>query len=287
VLVGGGAGMSAEPTVWQAVVLGVVQGLTEFLPVSSSGHLVILPQLLGWPSPPLAFDVALHFGTLLSLMALYGRDLAGMAAAVPRALARRGGARDDQTLAQARLAGLVVLACVPAGVAGVLFEDTFESLFRGFGAVGAALMVTGVILWIAEALSRVALRERISAWDALWVGIAQAFAIVPGISRSGLTIAAGLARGLGREESPRFAFLISVPVILGATLFAAQGVLSAGPSPGALLSYAVGTFTAALSGWAAIKVVLRAVIGGRLHYFSYYCWSVGAVVVVLAVLGLV
>lgn len=278
--------MSETPSLYQAAVLGVVQGLTEFLPVSSSGHLIIVPRLLGWPSPPLAFDVAVHFGTLISLLCVYGRDLGQIAVAIPRALFPRGEDVAAETVVRARLGGLILLACVPAGIAGVLFKDFFESLFHGFGAVGAALLVTGGIIWVVEGLrGRIVERPRMSAWDALWVGVAQACAIVPGISRSGSTIAAGLARGLGREEAPRFAFLVSVPVIVGATVVTAHDLLARELPAGSVAAYVVGALAAAIAGWAAINVVLRAVVHGRLRYFSFYCWAVGAAVVVLAVLG--
>lgn len=278
--------MTQVPSVWHAAVLGLIQGLTEFLPISSSGHLVILPRLLGWQNPPIGFDVAVHFGTLVALVRFYWSDLKSMFAGLLRVLVHRGKPVSDETLAQARLGGLVLLACVPAGIAGVLFEGFFESLFHGFGAVGVALLATGGILWISEGLGeRIAEHPKIGVWDAVWVGIAQSAAIVPGISRSGTTIAVGMLCGLGRKEAPRFAFLISVPVILGATMLSAYHLLAQGTPASMIVPYAVGVLTAAVSGWVAIKVVLQAVIRRQLRFFSVYCWVVGAVVIFLAFSG--
>jgi len=278
--------VTQAPSVWHAAILGVIQGLTEFLPVSSSGHLVILPQLFGWQNPPIGFDVAVHFGTLIALVCFYWSELKGISAALLGVLVQRGKPLSDETLAQARLGGLVLLACVPAGIAGVLFERFFESLFHGFAAVGVALLATGGILWISEGLRKgTAEHSKIGVWDAIWVGIAQSVAIVPGISRSGTTIAAGLLCGLGRKEAPRFAFLISIPVILGATVLSAYHMLMQGMPANAIAPYAVGIITAGVSGWVAIKVVLQAVVRGQLRFFSVYCWTVGSAVILLALSG--
>lgn len=203
----------------QALVMGVVQGLTEFLPISSSGHLILVPWLLGWDEPfitSLAFSVMLHMGTLAALLAYFARDWVRLIGAGLASLRdRRIG--DDPTR---RLAWVLVVATVPAGLAGVLLGDAIESVARRPAIVALALVVGAAILWYADQVGRHERDADSIGWGAAFaIGIAQAIALVPGISRSGITISAGLLLGITREAAARFSFLLAAPTIAGAGLF--------------------------------------------------------------------
>jgi undecaprenyl-diphosphatase len=263
---------------FRAAVLGLFQGLTEFIPVSSSAHLVLVPFLLRWPAPDLAFDVSVHLGTAAAVITYFARDLAAMAAGTVRWLARRGSPADA---ASARLAGLLAIGSVPAGLAGIFLEGLFEELFTRSGSVddvGAPLtagflLLTALILWVAERVHARRGRESereiadLRFTDALIVGAFQALAIAPGISRSGATIGAGVFRGLRREAAARFSFLLSIPAILGAGIVALPDV-PAGADVGPLL---VGALVAAVSGFAAVAFLLRYLRTKTMKPFAGYC----------------
>ena len=262
----------------EAVALGMVQGLTEFLPISSSGHLVLAQHLLGIREPQLAFAVAVHLGTLAAVVWAMRQELAEVVRGValwPRAL--RGRVKGPQERAMMRLAAWVALGTVPAALVGLFLGDAVEVLFGQPRAVAAALALTGILLWISPARPArpVALRAS-GPGRALAIGVAQALAVVPGISRSGATVAAGLWCGLDGPDAARFSFLLSVPAILGAAALAfvkaAVGQLTA-PPPGAMVA---GMVAAALTGYAAIAFFLRVLQRGRLRWFSAYLWAVAA-----------
>jgi undecaprenyl-diphosphatase len=266
----------------QAIVLGLVQGATEFVPVSSSGHLVLLPWLLHWPEPGLAFTTTMHLGTLAAVLAYFWKDLLGMIRAVVVGLVRRA----PWDAPESRLAWLVVLGTIPAVVLGFLFEDFFESAFSAPAAVAVLLLVTGLILALGERLGR---RERSLEdlrWDdALLVGLAQAVAILPGISRSGATIAAGLTRSVRREASARFSFLLAVPVILGGGLLELLKLVRAGGGAAQAPGLVAGFVAAAVSGYFCIYFLLRYLQGHRLYVFSVYCWLFGAACLLVVFTG--
>lgn len=253
-------------SLWEAAVLGLIQGLTEFLPVSSSGHLALGQALLGIETGDLTFEVIVHAGTLLAvLVALRGRiaDLvAGCVRREPRAW---------------KTVGWVALGTMPAGVVGLLFEDAVESTFASVGAVGGFLLLTGAVLWSTR--RRSGTREAAGGRDAVGIGIAQALAILPGISRSGITIAAGVHLGLKATEAAVFSFLLSIPVILGATVLKVGDLLASPPAGEALGSLLVGFAVAFLSGLAAIRWLLALLARGRLDRFAWYCWAVGLLAV--------
>lgn len=269
---------------FRAAVLGLFQGLTEFVPVSSSAHLVLVPFLLRWPAPDLAFDVSVHLGTLLAVFAYFARDLARLATGSVRWLARRGSAEDR---ANARLLGLLAIASVPAGIAGFLLEGLFEDLFTGTDRIddlgapvtAVALLGTAAILWTAErGYARRGQRERrpvedIGVGDALIVGLAQAVAIVPGISRSGATISAGVFRGLRRDAAARFSFLLSIPAILGAGLVALPDV----PADADRSRMVVAAGVSAMVGFAAIAGLMRYLRTRTMRPFAVYCVLLAAV----------
>ncbi|RMF90627.1 MAG: undecaprenyl-diphosphatase UppP [Nitrospinota bacterium] len=252
----------------QALVLGVVQGATEFLPISSSGHLVLVPWVLRWQPPELTFDIFVHWGTLAAVVIYFHRDLWALLRAGLLGI-RKGEFSSDP---QRRLAWLILLGTIPAGVAGVLFKDFFTSLFREPQLVALCLMGTGLLLWGAEYLGRRTDSLAQMRWTgALLIGLGQAMAIAPGISRSGATIAAGLVIGLQREAATRFSFLLSVPIILGAGVLQLREWGSQGGG-GMLL---LGFLTAFVSGYLSIHFLLRYVQRHSLHPFAVYCWVVG------------
>jgi undecaprenyl-diphosphatase len=245
-------------TILQAVFIGIVQGLTEFLPVSSSAHLIVVPRLLGWDDAFLnsaAFDVMLHVGTLLALVAYFARDLLRLLRAFFASLLERSVAGDPER----RLAWLLLVSVIPAAVLGATLESFFDTYFRERLALVATLLLLGAgILWLAERQGR---RERgllqMRLRDAIVIGAAQALALFPGTSRSGITIAAGLFLGLERAAAARFAFLMAVPVIAGAGLWKGRELLGAdavGYDPAVLLA---GMIAATISGLLAIGLLLR------------------------------
>lgn len=248
-------------TVLQALILGAVQGLTEFLPVSSSGHLVIFQHLFRIPDTPLIFDVLVHIGTLVAVFVAFWSDIWDILKKPFR-----------------KITYLILVGIVPAGLAGYLLAPYFEATFKSLLVVGLGLMLTGAILMYSEkyANRRIGLKEEneTSYLDVIFIGLMQAIAIIPGISRSGSTISAGLLAGLDREFAARFSFLLSIPVIIGAGIFELKDVMYVGLPSGTLVPYAVGVISAALFGYFAIKVVLKLVKDGRLSIFSYYCWAV-------------
>jgi undecaprenyl-diphosphatase len=261
-----------SPDVWRSLVEGALQGVTEFLPVSSSGHLVVVPALLGWASPPLSFDVAVHWATAAAVLLFFWRDWWAMARGLWRA-ARVGSIAGEP---DARLALLVGLGTVPAVVIGLLFHNYFESLFQAPAAAARMLIVTGIILAGAEIYARRGPGGRpLTASMAVLIGLAQAAAIVPGISRSGATIAAGVALGLARDEAARFSFLLALPVIVGAGLV--QLITSEGLTGGAALAAAV--LTAFLIGYASIGWLLGFVRRYPLYPFAAYVVVLGLVAV--------
>jgi undecaprenyl-diphosphatase len=269
------------PIVLQALVMGIVQGLTEFLPISSSGHLIIVPALLGWDDPfinSLAFSVMLHLGTLVALLIYFWQDWLRIVPAGLATLRDRSFADDPDR----RLAWLLAATTVPAIIAGLLFNDTIETTIRQPGLVAVMLLVGAAILWIADRGGR---DDRTIAGItfpiALGIGAAQALALVPGISRSGVSIAAGRFVGLDRPAAARFSFLMATPIIAMAgaweTLKLVRGDV---PADLELLPLVVGMLAALVSGLAAIHYLLRWLSGHSLDIFVVYRIVLAAVVVV-------
>lgn len=254
-------------TVIEALILGAVQGLTEFLPVSSSGHLVLFQHLLGIQEPPLTFDIMVHVGTLVAVFIVFWPDIT-----------------DILRKPLNRLTYLIIVGCIPAGLAGFFLQDLFEKAFSSILVVGLGLLFTGAILMAAERYSKAytGLKEihETTYMDAVWIGLMQALAIVPGISRSGSTISAGLFRGMDRVFAARFSFLLSIPVILGAAMLQLKDIAAVGINGITLMPMAVGFIAAVGFGYFAIKVVLQIINQGRLSVFSHYCWAIGAIALV-------
>ncbi len=261
--------MNAPPDWGQAIVLGVLQGLTEFLPVSSSGHLVLGQAALGLKGPALAFNILLHVGTLAAVLTFYGRDVWRIARAW--ALSPAGGA--DRV--SARTGWLLILGTLPAALVGALFHDAIEEMFGSPRAAAYALFATGGLLFLSGGRAAGGRGESQMTWrDALLIGLFQAAALLPGLSRSGATIAAALFLGIEREQAARFSFLLAAPAIAGAFLLKAKELQAAPPAawPPMLL----GTAVAAAVGLLALGWLLRVLRSGNLRGFAYYCWAAGA-----------
>jgi undecaprenyl-diphosphatase len=259
----------------QAIILGLVQGLTEFLPVSSSGHLVLVEKFLGLGASNLRFEVAVHLATLLAVCYAFRRRIGKLIKAVFTGRIRRVKGKWQFNDDNLRLALLLILATIPAAVIGILFDDLIEQAFNNPIAVSLALLVTGAILF---GTGRVAKRQEKISWKhSLIIGLSQALAILPGISRSGTTISAGIYSGADQEKSAEFSFLLSIPVILGAGLLEFKDVLKTGLPPGELAAIILGGLAAALSGYLAINILLKIIRNSKLQYFAYYCWAAGLV----------
>lgn len=268
-------------TLPQAFILGIVQGLTEFLPISSSGHLVLVPWLAGWTLDPQAafvFDVLVQMGTLAAVIFYFRSDLWHLVrAALQAALTGRPFGTSG-----ARLAWLLVAASVPAAVVGLLFKGQVEAAFASPRAVGGFLLLTALMLTISERIGkRLRTVESLTLVDSIVIGFAQVVSLFPGVSRSGATISGGLVRDLERPQSARFAFLMAVPIMLGAGLVAAIDLTKIPNLQANLAAILVGAASAALVGFLAIRWLLAYLAHNSLRVFIYYCTAVGLGAVLL------
>jgi undecaprenyl-diphosphatase len=257
-------------TVLESIILGLVQGLTEFLPISSSGHLVLFRQLFGLQEGALTFEIMVHFGTLVAIIAVFWKDIINLLKKPWQ-----------------KMTWLIIVATIPTGAIGLLFKDFFERLFASGQSLGYEFIATGFILWFAD---RVRQRDKgiaeMSNFDAAFIGLMQGIAILPAISRSGLTIAGALFRGIDRETAARFSFLVSVPAVAGAVLLDLKDVLEANQlSRLTELPYIIGPVAAAISGYWAIRFMIRLLQRGSMKVFSYYVWALGVIVLVLQFTG--
>ena len=251
----------------EAILIGIIQGATEFLPISSDGHLVLIPAVFGLSQPDLVMIGLVHAGTLLAILTYFARDLWTIGRAWLAGLRRR----DPLGSADARLGWYMLLGSVPAGVVGLLLKDFFERQFQSPTVAAVGLLVTAAVLVIGERLLRgTKSLERLTAVDALIVGLVQVTALLPGVSRSGTTIAAGLWRGLDRPTAARFSFLVGLPAIAGAGLLSILDIFSArGSLP--MGHYAAAFVAAALVGYLCIAFLLSWVKGHSLYIFAIYC----------------
>lgn len=260
-----------ELTVWQALVLGTLQGLTEFLPVSSSAHLSLTPWVFGWQPAGLAFDLSLHVGTLVALLWYFRAEWARLFRG-GITLVRNRRPTDDAS----RQALFIIIATIPAGIAGLLLEDLAETAFRAPIVTAVALIVMGALLWFVDARVRRDRSRGLMTWrDAVAIGFAQCLALVPGVSRSGATITAGRALGFDRSSAAVFSFLMSMPIILAAALFKVPDALR---ETGITPALVVGVLAAALSSWLAIAVLLRFVQRRSYAVFAMYRFALGALI---------
>jgi undecaprenyl-diphosphatase len=267
----------------EAIVLGIVQGLTEFLPISSTGHLRIVPAFLGWDDPGAAFTAVTQLGTMAAVLLYFRADLIRIALAWLRSVRDRSARRE----LDARIGWYIVLGTIPIGIFGVLFKDQIENGARDLYLIGTALIVLGlVLLWAERVGTRSRSMEQLEARDGLAVGFAQALALVPGVSRSGATITAGLFLGLDRPSAARFSFLLSVPAVVLSGLFELGSILSGEEgqhvSTGNLV---VATLLAFVTGYAAIAWLLRFLSTHSTIVFVVYRVALGVLVLVLVSTG--
>jgi undecaprenyl-diphosphatase len=277
-------------SILEAILLGALQGLTEFLPVSSSGHLKLGQYLLEIREPQLLFDIVLHLGTLLAVVAFYWRDVREVVVGLYQGstgLLRSKRWADFTEPQGARLALLAVVATVPTGIIGVFLDRIIdpsdgEPLVTAH-VVAALLLVNGAVLFVNRFLGKGPTKDRsasLSLWNitvpvAIGIGIAQGFAVMPGFSRSGLTITCALALGILRVEAARFSFLISIPAILAALVFKFDASVFTGATTNELLSFGLGAIAAGAVGYVAILILVETLKKARFHHFSWYCWAVG------------
>lgn len=258
-------------TVWQALILGIVQGLTEPLPVSSSAHLILVPHFMGWPDSGLSFDVALHLGTLLALLSYFRHDWIEMISSAWRvARTRRVESTEDRRLI------FLIVATIPGWLAGLLLNDLAETTFRSPAIIAVTLTALGVLLWwIDRKYDQSRQLDSMTVRDAIIIGCAQMCALVPGVSRSGATMTAGRWLRLDRPAAARFSFLMSMPITFAAVVFKVPEAIG---SQNDILPLIVGVLAAAVSGWLAIAVLLRFVVRHSFGVFAAYRIMLGAVV---------
>jgi undecaprenyl-diphosphatase len=282
--------------IYQAIVLAIVQGLGEFIPISSSGHLIIVRRLLGWnelsPAHELSFDVALHFGTLLSVL-FYFRStwiqiiraaFGGKVVRFSESGESTANLTADEQREERMLLWFLAIATIPGAIAGKLLEHSAEDYFREhIFLIAGALIFVALLMWLGEKVGKLEKPlTRISLVDSLMIGIAQAFALIPGVSRSGSTITAGLFLGLTRDAAVRFSFLLSTPLIAGAALLKAHELHKEGLPPGMQMPVLVGIIVSALVGYAAIAWLIRYLQSNSLRLFIVYRIVAGIVVIALA-----
>jgi len=275
---------------WQAVVLAMAQGLTEFLPVSSTAHLTLIPWLFRFQDPGLTFDVALHVGTLVAVLVYFFRtwvDLLFLGIGREPIFASLVHSPEESTSAARspyrRLFWLLVIATIPAGVAGWAFHEQVATVLRHPAIVGSALILLAVPLAWAERTSRFEKDLRsVGLAEALWIGFAQALALIPGVSRSGATMTAALFLNFRRDTAARFSFLLSTPIIAGAALNEGMGLARDGLPPGMEAPFLVGVLVSAISGYLCIALFLRFLQFGTFKIFVYYRIILGIIVLALA-----
>jgi undecaprenyl-diphosphatase len=281
----------------QAIILGLVQGLAEFLPISSSAHLIIVPWLFGWESPGIAFDSALHLGTLTAVLVYFWRDLLAMAFAFPRALMSPVAtlrAEPGHDNLDGRLALLIVIGTIPGAIIGLLGESTLERIYHSDGgtsdaaiiAIAIALMALATLLLVAEKFARhIRSISSLRVPDALIIGAAQALALIPGVSRSGSTLTAGLFRDMKRADAARFSFLLGVPIIAVAGLKGILDIVGSGVSGNELAMCLLGILVSAVSGYFAIWGLLRYLQRASTGVFIAYRYILGMALIALVLSG--
>jgi len=274
-------------TILQAIILGIVQGLTEFLPISSSGHLLIVPWLLNWhflldnPELNKTFDVALHLGTFVAVVIYFWREIGRLLSAWARSMTRRSLADPE-----ARLAWFLVVSTIPAAFLGVAFESFIEERLGKPWIIAIMMIVFALVMYTVDHLARLDRDLEALTWtDAILIGIAQAFALCPGVSRSGITMMTGMALRLDRETAARYSFLLSIPVIGGAAAYKGLQVAQDGLPAGTATPFAVGIAAAALSGFAAIWFLLAYLRRHSFDLFVIYRIAIGVGMLILIISG--
>jgi len=262
----------------EGILLGIVQGLTEFLPVSSSGHLVLVQSLIeGFEQPGVLFDVMLHFGTLLAIVFFLRRDIYDIVTAlIPLKWYHKRGYDYDERLIQGRrkMALFITVGTVCTGTIGFIFKDHIQGFFERVDVVAVMLLVTGILLFLSDRVKNTPRGEKdLNIYDSIIIGIVQAAALMPGLSRSGTTIAFGIFRKLDGETAARFSFLLSVPAVMGAAVFELKYI--SGVSAGDMVIYLAGTIAAMITGFLTLKLLFFIIKKRRLSIFALYCWILG------------
>lgn len=271
-------------TLTEAIVLGIVQGLTEPLPVSSSAHLVIIPALIpGFHQPSVLFDVILHLGTLVAVVSFLRKDIAGIVASLLPETMLRGflpAASGEERASNRRLLLWIVVATFLTGVIGLLFKDRIERLFESVETTAVMLLITGLLLFLSDRIKK-GTRDKgaMNLTDGIVIGLVQAAALIPGISRSGSTIAFGIFRRLERETAARFSFLLSIPAIAGAVVLKAADMTQI--PAGDLIAMGAGFLSAAGTGFFALKLLFVIINRTGLGPFAYYCWCAGVATLII------
>jgi undecaprenyl-diphosphatase len=262
-------------SIFQAIVYGIVQGLGEFLPISSTAHLILVPWLFGWEDPKLAFDVALHLGTLVAVVGFFWKDWLRLIGA---GLTKGTGTPDG------RLFWFIVVATIPGALFGKLFEEKVETVLRDPALIGVMLIIMGVVLYIADRYGRKQIQlEKVGLGRSILIGLSQAFALIPGVSRSGITISAGLFSGLTREGAAKFSFFLSAPIIFGSVVLKVKDIIH--PQAG-FISLAVAVITSAAVGVLSIKFLLDYLKNKGFGIFVWYRFVLGIIVIAVYLIRL-
>ena len=265
----------------QGIILGIIQGLTEFLPVSSSGHLVLGQIFFGITQSQLIFDISVHMGTLLAVLVVYSSDILAMISSVFGFLLKAVSfkpvlhlAAEDKNL---KMAGLIIIGSIPTAIIGLILKQFEHVLFTSEVLVGFMLILTGTILWVSRKYYSSGNTKKIfGIKKAFSIGIVQGLAVIPGISRSGSTIATGMFLGIDRHTAAKFSFLLSIPAILGAQVLSIKDMIKDGLTIDPVTIYA--TIASFITGLIALKILLTLVHSGRFHLFAPYCWLIGSLV---------
>lgn len=265
----------------ESIILGLVQGLTEFLPVSSSGHLVLVQEILKIdPHENIRFVVAVHLATLIAVIAVFRQSVAKIIRGIffGRVRIRKGRVRFPDEYS--RLGWLLLLGTVPAALVGLIWADHITEICYSSLSVGLSLLITGTILFSVKIIPDGS--SRLNWWRTIIIGLFQALAIIPGISRSGATISGGIYCGVDKDRAAEFSFLLSIPIIIGAGAMELKKIAIVGITATQALILLIGAAAAAVSGYLAIRFLLKVIHRGKLHYFAYYCWVIGLLVILLS-----
>ena len=259
--------MKFTVTLIEILILAIVQGLTEWLPISSSGHLVITQKYLGL-NLPLIFSVMLHVGTVIVILVVFRKDIADIVKALVK--------RDFET-EEGKLALFIAVGSVPIALIGFVFHDLFESLFNNLLVVGSALLITGFVLFFSE--KRIGNRN-LGILDSLLIGFAQAVAIIPGVSRSGVTVATGLLRRIDKATAFKYSFLLSAPAVIGATIMESRELVVGNVD---MIPLFLGAIISMIVGYVSLKLLQKIVMREKFHLFAYYCWTVGLTIILFTI----
>lgn len=263
----------------EAIILGIVQGLTEFLPISSSAHLLIIPWIMGWQEPPFVFDTSLHIGTLVALLVYFRKDVLELLKSFFRILKTKN-VKDDK---EGKLALLLLVGTIPAGLIGFLFEKMIEEKLHSPYIIVTTLIVLGIFLWIVDVKSKKNRDlEDITLKDALFIGCAQALALIPGTSRSGITMTAALLANFNRETAARFSFLLSIPITAAAALFKLKDLFKIEMTSDLMDDFIAGILVSGLVGFLCIKYLLKYLRTNSFAVFAIYRIIVGIILLYMA-----